>query len=92
MSLKESAKNFKSQSECKLLKSNYDNLNNKSVKEDENKLYFYTGISNVAIFDLVFDFAEKSINQSDVRKLKKRNIYYDFNEPWTRITWEIPWI
>ena len=68
------------------MKSNYDNLNNKSVKEDENKLYFYTGISNVAIFDLVFDFAEKSINQSDVRKLKKRNIYYDFNEPWTRIT------
>ena len=86
MSLKERVKNFKSLSECKLLKSNYDNLNNKSVKEDENKLYFYTGISNVAIFDLVFDFAEKSINQSDVRKIKKRNIYYDFNEPWTRIT------
>ena len=58
MSLKESVKNFKSPSECKLLKSNYKNLNNKSVKEDENKLYFCTGIPNVAIFDLVFDFAE----------------------------------
>ena len=51
------------QSEYKLLKSNYDNINYKSVVEDENKLYFYTGIPTVAIFYLVFDFVENSINQ-----------------------------
>ena len=43
------------QSEYQLLKSNYDNINYKSVAKDENKLYFYTGIATVAIFDLVFD-------------------------------------
>ena len=51
------------QSEYKLLNSNYDNVNYKSVVEDENKLYFYTGIPTVAIFYLVFDFVENSINQ-----------------------------
>ena len=48
-------------SEHKLLKSNYDNTNYKSIIEDENKLHFYTGIPTVAIFDLVFDFVENSI-------------------------------
>ena len=51
------------QSEYELLNSNYDNINYKSVVEDENKLYFYTGIPTVAIFYLVFDFVENSINQ-----------------------------
>ena len=75
------------ESEYKLLKSNYDNINYKSAVEDENKLYFYTGIPTVAIFDLLFDFDENSINQSDISKLaKKKNIYYDFNETSTRIT------
>ena len=49
------------QSENKLLKSNYGNINYKSIRKDENKLYFYTGIPTVAIFDLVFDFVENSI-------------------------------
>ena len=39
------------QSEYKLLKSNYDNINYISITEDENKLYFYTGMPTVAIFD-----------------------------------------
>ena len=43
------------QSEYQLLKSNYDNINYKSVAKDENKLYFYTRIATVAIFDLAFD-------------------------------------
>ena len=43
------------QSEYKLLKSNFDKINYKSVVEDENKLYFYTGIPIVGIFDLVSD-------------------------------------
>ena len=51
------------QSEYELLNSNYDNINYKSVVEDENKLYFYTGIPTVAIFYLVFGFVENSINQ-----------------------------
>ena len=59
------------QSEHKLLKSNYDNKNYKSVVEDENKLYFYTGIPTVAISDLVCGFVEKSINQSDSKLTKK---------------------
>ena len=60
------------QSEYKLLKSNYDNINYKSVVEDENKLYFYTGTPTVAIFYLVFHFVENSINQSDISKLTKK--------------------
>ena len=63
------------QSEYKLLKSNYDNINYKSVVEDENKLYFYTGIPTLAIFDLVFDFVENSINQSDISKLAKKETF-----------------
>ena len=60
------------QSQYKLLKSNYDN---NSVVEDENKLYFYTGIPTLAIFDLVFDFVENSINQSDISKLAKKETF-----------------
>ena len=53
------------QSEYNLLKSNYDNINYKSITEDENKLHFYSVIPTVAIFDLVFDFVENSkINQT----------------------------
>ena len=63
------------QSQYKLLKSIYDNINYKSVVEDENKLYFYTGIPTVAIFDLVFDFVENSINQSDISKLTKKETF-----------------
>ena len=63
------------QSEYKLLKSNYDNINYKSVAEDENKMYFYTGIPTVAIFDLVFDLVENSINQSDISKLTKKETF-----------------
>ena len=63
------------QSQYKLLKSNYDNINYKSVVEDENKLYFYTGIPAVAIFDLFFDFVENSINQSDISKLAKKETF-----------------
>ena len=63
------------QSEYKLLKSNYDNINYKSVVEDENKLYFYTGIPTVAIFYLVFDFVENSINQWDISKLTKKETF-----------------
>ena len=74
-------------SECKLLKSNCDNINYKSVVEDENKLYFYTGIPTVAIFDLVFDFVENSINQSDISKLTKKETFI-----MTRITRERPCI
>ena len=60
MSLKESVKKlFKLsngyQSEYKLLKSNYDSINYKSVIEDENKLYVYKEITTVGIFDLVFE-------------------------------------
>ena len=62
------------QSEYQLLKSNY-NINYKSVAKDENKLYFYTGIATVAIFDLVFDFVENSINQSDISKLTKKETF-----------------
>ena len=57
------------------MKSNYDNINYKSVAEDENKLYFYTGIPTVPIFDLIFDFAENSINQSDISKWTKQEIF-----------------
>ena len=63
------------QSEYKLLKSNYDNINYKSVAEDENKMYFYTGIPTVAIFDLVFDLVENSVNQSDISKLTKKETF-----------------
>ena len=63
------------QSEYKLLKSNYDNINYKSVVEDENKLYFYIGITTVVIFDLVFDFVENSINRSDISKLTKKETF-----------------
>ena len=63
------------QSEYKLLKSNYDNINYKSVVEDENKLYFYTRIPTVAIFDLFFNFVENSINQSDISKLTKKETF-----------------
>ena len=52
------------QSEYKLLKSNFDKVNYKSIIEDENKLYFCTGIPTVAMFDLVFYFVENSVNQS----------------------------
>ena len=58
------------QSEYKLLKSNYDNID--SIIDDENKLHFYAGIPTVAIFDLVFDFFENSINESDTSNLKKK--------------------
>ena len=58
-----------------LLKSKYDNINCKSISEDENKLNFYTGISTVAIFDVVFDFIKKSIIQSDTSKLSKKEIF-----------------
>ena len=61
------------QSEYKLLKSNFDKINYKSVVEDENKLYFYTGIPIVGMFDLVCDFVENSINQSDPIKFTKNN-------------------
>ena len=63
------------QSEYNLLKSNYDNVNYKSITEDENKLHFYKGIPAVAIFDLVFDFVENSINQSDTSKLTKKELF-----------------
>ena len=63
------------QSECKLLKSNYDKINYILITEDENKLYFYTGIPTVAIFDLVFDFVENSINQSDTCKLSQKETF-----------------
>ena len=64
MSWKESVKKLlKLSNDChleyKLLKSNYGNINYKSIIKDENKVYFYyfyTEIPNVAIFDLVFDF------------------------------------
>ena len=69
------------------MKSNCDNINYKSVVEDENKLYFYTGIPTVPIFDLVFDFAENSINQSDISKLTKKETFI-----MTRITRERPCI
>ena len=52
------------QSDHKLLKSSYDKVNYKSIIEDENKLYFYTGIPTVAMFHLVFHFVENSVNQS----------------------------
>ena len=63
------------QSEYKLLKSNYDNINYRSVVKGENKLYFYTGIATVAIFDLVFDFVENSINQPGTSKLTKKETF-----------------
>lgn len=44
------------QSEYKLLKSNYENITYKPITEDENKMYFYTGIPTMAIFDLILDF------------------------------------
>ena len=60
MSLKESVKKLLKlsngyQSEYKLLKSNYGNINYKLVIEDENKLYFYKEIPAVGMFDLVFE-------------------------------------
>ena len=59
------------QSEYKLLKSNYDNINYRSVVKGENKLYFYTGIATVAIFD----FVENSINQPGTSKLTKKETF-----------------
>ena len=38
-------------------------LNYISITEDENKLYFHTGLPTVATFYLVFNFIENSINQ-----------------------------
>ena len=49
------------------------NTNYKSITEDENN--FYTEIPTVTIFDLVFEFAEYSINQSDTSKLTKKEIF-----------------
>ena len=63
------------QSEYKLLKSNYDNINYKSIIEDENRLHFYIGIPTVAMFDLVFDFVENSVNQSGTSKLTKKETF-----------------
>ena len=63
------------QSEYKLLKSNYDNINYKSIVENEKKLYFNTGILTVAIFNLVFDFVENSIKQWDISKLTKKETF-----------------
>ena len=65
--------NIDFQSEYKLLKSNYDEINYKSITEDENKLYFYEGIPTVAIFDLAIIFIENS-SQSDNSKLTKKEI------------------
>ena len=65
--------NIDFQSEYKLLKSNYDKINYKSITEDENKLYFYKGILTVAIFDLAINFIENS-SQSDNSKLTKKEI------------------
>ena len=63
------------QSEYKLLKSNYDNINYKSIVENEKKLYFNTEILTVAIFNLVFDFVENSIKQWDISKLTKKETF-----------------
>ena len=65
--------NIDFQSEYKLLKSNYDKINYKSITEDESKLYFYKGIPTVAIFDLAIIFIENS-SQSDNSKLTKKEI------------------
>ena len=83
--------NIDFQSEYKLLKSNYDKINYKSITEDENRLYFYKGIPTVAIFDLAINFIENS-SQSDNSKLTKKEILVIILMKLTRNTWTRSWI
>ena len=45
------------------------------MRRIKNKLYLYTNLSTEAIFDLVFDFTENSVNQSDSTKSTKKEIF-----------------